>query len=86
MTAFHISRPACYAASSSVHSSSKVHNLEPVKSLANASAQCSSFGHAYAQCIFAAQFGTEGVGVEKDICQKEFNQFKNCVQEKVMYE
>lgn len=84
MSAFSASAVARSAAAAPRTAHGKPRTMEPMKKMGNAAAQCSTQGHAYAQCIFAAQFGTDSPGgVERDLCRQEFLAFKQCVQEKV---
>lgn len=59
-------------------SSSTKRDLQPVVTLGKAVAQCKPHAQAYGACILASY-----ESVDRNMCQKEFEKFKNCVQVKV---
>lgn len=76
-------RAAASSASASASASTphKQRDLAPVLTFGKAAASCSSQARVYGACILA-QYET----VEKSMCEREFQQFKQCVSTKVREE
>ncbi|PWN52380.1 hypothetical protein IE53DRAFT_385170 [Violaceomyces palustris] len=53
-------------------------DLKPVQTFARGAASCSAQAKVYGACIVA-----QYENVEKDMCQREFQAFKLCVQQKL---
>lgn len=56
----------------------KPRDLQPVMTFGKAAASCADQGRLYGACILS-QYET----LQKDVCQREFRAFKDCVQSKV---
>jgi hypothetical protein len=63
---------------SGVASSNKQRDLQPVLTFGKAAAACHQQAKVYGACILA-----QYESVEKGMCEREFGEFKNCVQSKV---
>ncbi|PWN44666.1 hypothetical protein IE81DRAFT_276493, partial [Ceraceosorus guamensis] len=59
-------------------SSTTRRDLQPVVTLGKAVAQCKPQAQVYGACILASY-----ESVDRNMCQKEFEKFKDCVQTKV---
>ena len=70
--------PKTAAAAAAVTKSGKPRDLQPVMTLGRSAAQCASQSKAYGQCILA-----QYEAVDRGMCEKEFMEFKACVQQKV---
>lgn len=66
------------AAAAAVTKSGKPRDLQPVMTLGRSAAQCASQSKAYGQCVLA-----QYEAVDRGMCEKEFMEFKACVQQKV---
>ncbi|PWN25826.1 hypothetical protein BDZ90DRAFT_233842 [Jaminaea rosea] len=66
------------AAASAVTKAGKPRDLQPVMTLGRSAAACASASKAYGACVLA-----QYEAVDKNMCEKEFREFKECVQQKV---
>lgn len=66
------------SAASAVTKAGKPRDLQPVMTLGRSAAACASASKAYGACVLA-----QYEAVDKNMCEKEFREFKECVQQKV---